>query len=110
MPVSEFPLTSVSESMSASSTESQSLSYEASEWVHVSYASSFSPVTSLSEIVTNTPHTASLSEVGSPSSLHTSESALPKTGTVSSSNILATGVSILLSGLALLGIRKKDSK
>ena len=33
--------------------------------------------------------------------------ALPETGAHPSSNILATGASILLSGLALLGIRKK---
>ena len=51
MPVSEYPLTSASESMSVSSIESQSLSHEASEWISVSYASSFSAMTSSSESV-----------------------------------------------------------
>ena len=34
---------------------------------------------------------------------------LPETGGRTSSGIFATGVSILLSGFALLGFRKKDS-
>ena len=36
-------------------------------------------------------------------------SSLPETGGRASSGIFATGVSILLSGFALLGFRKKDS-
>lgn len=113
MPVSEFPLTSVSESMSASSTESQSLSHEASEWISVSYASSFSAMTSPSESVVSssrTSHSESPSDASSLSATHSSGPALPETGAHPSSNILATVVSILLSGLALLGIRKKDGK
>ena len=113
MPVSEFPLTSVSDSISASSTESQSLSQEISEWISVSYASSFSAVTSSSESVVSsfgTSYSESPSDTSSLSATRSSEPALPETGAHPSSNILATGASILLSGLALLGIRKKDGK
>jgi len=113
MPVSEFPLTSVSDSISASSTESQSLSQEISEWISVSYASSFSAVTSSSESVVSsldTSYSESPSDASSLSATRSSGPALPETGAHPSSNILATGASILLSGLALLGIRKKDGK
>ena len=113
MPVSEFPLTSVSDSRSASSTESQSLSQEISEWISVSYASSFSAVTSSSESVVSsfgTSYSESPSDTSSLTATHSSGPALPETGAHPSSNILATGASILLSGLALLGIRKKDGK
>ena len=113
MPVSEFPLTSVSDSISASSTESQSLSQEISEWISVSYASSFSAVTSSSESVVSsldTSYSESPSDASSLTATHSSGPALPETGAHPSSNILATGASILLSGLALLGIRKKDGK
>lgn len=113
MPVSEFPLTSVSDSISASSTESQSLSQEISEWISVSYASSFSAVTSSSESVVSsfgTSYSESPSDTSSLSATRSSEPALPETGAHPSSNILATGASILLSGLTLLGIRKKDGK
>ena len=113
MPVSEFPLTSVSDSISASSTESQSLSQEISEWISVSYASSFSAVTSSSESVVSsfgTSYSESPSDTSSLSATRSSGPALPETGAHPSSNILATGASILLSGLALLGIRKKDGK
>ena len=113
MSVSEFPLTSVSDSMSASSTESQSLSHEASEWISVSYASSFSAMTSPSESVVSsfsTSHSESPSDASSLSATHSSGPALPETRAHPSNNILATGASILLSGLALLGIRKKDGK
>ena len=113
MPVSEFPLTSVSDSISASSTESQSLSQEISEWISVSYASSFSAVTSSSESVVSsldTSYSESPSDASSLSAARSSGPALPETGAHPSSNILATGASILLSGLALLGIRKKDGK
>ena len=113
MPVSEFPLTSVSDSISASSTESQSLSQEISEWISVSYASSFSAVTSSSESVvssSSTSYSESPSDTSSLTATRSSEPALPETGAHPSSNILATGASILLSGLALLGIRKKDGK
>ena len=113
MPVSEFPLTSVSDSISASSTESQSLSQEISEWISVSYASSFSAVTSSSESVVSsfgTSYSESPSDTSSLTATHSSGPALPETGAHPSSNILVTGASILLSGLALLGIRKKDGK
>ena len=113
MPVSEFPLTSVSDSISASSTESQSLSQEISEWISVSYASSFSAVTSSSESVVSsfgTSYSESPSDASSLTATHSSGPALPETVAHPSSNILATGASILLSGLALLGIRKKDGK
>ena len=113
MSVSEFPLTSVSESMSASSTESQSLSHEASEWISVSYASSFSAMTSPSESVvssSSTSHSESPSDASSLNATHSSGPALPETGAHPSNNIFAIVASILLSGLALLGIRKKDGK
>lgn len=113
MPASEFPLTSVSDSISASSKESQSLSHEASEWISVSYASSFSAVTSSSESVvssSSSSYSESQTDTSSRSAKHSSGPALPETGAHPSSNILATGASILLSGLALLGIRKKDGK
>jgi hypothetical protein len=99
--------------MSASSTESQSLSHEASEWISVSYASSFSAMTSPSESVVSsfsTSHSESPSDASSLSATHSSGPALPETRAHPSNNILATGASILLSGLALLGIRKKDGK
>ena len=99
--------------MSVSSTESQSLSHEASEWISVSYASSFSAMTSPSESVVSsfsTSYSESPSDASSLSATHSSGPALPETGAHPSNNILATVASILLSGLALLGIRKKDGK
>ena len=79
----------------------------------MSYASSFSAMTSPSESVVSssrTSHSESPSDASSLSATHSSGPALPETGAHPSSNILATVVSILLSGLALLGIRKKDGK
>ena len=113
MPVSEYPLTSASESMSVSSIESQSLSHEASEWISVSYASSFSAMTSSSESVvssSSTSYSESPTDTSSLSAKHSSGPALPETDTHTLFNILAIGASILLTGLTLLGIRKKDGK
>ena len=79
----------------------------------MSYASSFSAVTSSSESVVSsfgTSYSESPSDTSSLTATRSSEPALPETGAHPSSNILATGVSVLLSGLALLGIRKKDGK
>ena len=79
----------------------------------MSYASSFSAMTSSSESVvssSSSSYSESSSDASSRSAKHSSEPALPETGAHPSSNILATGASILLSGLALLGIRKKDGK
>ncbi|MBF1739034.1 MAG: LPXTG cell wall anchor domain-containing protein [Streptococcus sp.] len=57
-----------------------------------------------------TSYSESPSDASSLTATHSSGPALPETGAHSSSNILAAGASILLSGLALLGIRKKDGK
>ncbi|MFQ7477156.1 MAG: LPXTG cell wall anchor domain-containing protein, partial [Streptococcus sp.] len=58
----------------------------------------------------DTSYSESPSDASSLSATRSSGPALPETGAHPSSNILATGASILLSGLALLGIRKKDGK
>ena len=58
-------------------------------------------------------HSVSETETA-PASLASSQDkvgpSLPETGGRASSGIFATGVSVLLSGLALLGFRKKDSR
>ena len=99
-------------SVSASQSESQLISRS----VKVSYARDFSSKRSASEplmVSSSLSHSVSETETA-PASLASSQDkvdpSLPETGGRASSGIFTTGVSVLLSGLALLGFRKKDSR
>ena len=97
--------------MSANQSESQPVSRS----VKVSYARNFSSGRSATEpVMASSSLSHSVSETKTePARLASSQDkvapSLPETGGRTSSGIFATGVSILLSGFALLGFRKKDS-
>ena len=107
---------SQSESQSqASISANQSESQLVSRSVKISYARDFSSSRPATEPVlasSSLSHSVSETET-EPASLASSQDkvapSLPETGGRASSGIFATGVSILLSGFALLGFRKKDS-